>query len=128
MSDSDKEIILDNQNWKNKIEKNLNTEERYAVVKFEGEYIEGQILAELRFVALGGRWRSDAVELNTETLVKLREEEMVKKYQIEMSMPEGTKIKLKKLEIKPVGRYSLLEREDLKRDFGGDCIEFCDAK
>lgn len=115
-------MILDSRNWKKMVARTLTTEKQFVRVKFEGEYATGGGIVELRFSALRGKWKSEAVELNTETLVKLREEGMVKKYRVEILIPEGVEIRLKKLEIKPTGRYSLLEKEDLKRDFRGEIL------
>lgn len=105
-SDSGKKAILGHL---------ISVETPYLKINFEGERSNSEGV-ELRLISLDRKWVSEPVDLNTETLIRLREEVKTKRYLLYVKIPAKKELKLKRLEVTPWSSYSLVEKKNFAND------------
>ena len=90
----------------------------YLRISFCGKLKNNEGGAELRLISLDRKWVSESVELNSETLLKLRAEPRTKRYLLYINIPAGVSVKMERLELVPWEKYSIIG----EKQFGGDIL------
>lgn len=109
-------ISNNSDNKKKIISKIVNVETPYLIVEFTGKEKSDIHGIEVRLISLDRQWVSEPVELNTKTLIKLRDEPITKRYMLYINIPAKVTFKIDALKLSPSEKYTLIEEEDFKND------------
>ncbi|MBR2994470.1 glycosyltransferase [Candidatus Saccharibacteria bacterium] len=88
----------------------------YLKIDFKGEKGCDLRGVELRLISMDRKWISEPVEINSVTLIKLREEIKTKRYLLYIKLPANTELKINRLEITPWASYSIIDKSDFNSD------------
>ena len=88
----------------------------YLKIDFSGEKGLNSRDVELRLISTDRKWISEPVEINSVTLIKLREEIKTKRYLLYIKIPANAELKIKRLEITPWTSYSIMDKNDFTNE------------